>query len=243
MAENTKTPTPTPTPTQAQTPAKRESALQSRRQFIQNCRNSRIIQKANFTDAVMRIYRLRFREISRAAYLTRFYCAIDRSQNFEVEQIITQEMAAIIDEVKGNIDKKITVADQLIKKHGIKVGKAQYEDVDVTIIDPIAKRFLNALHSARDLDEKLRVLWLDCKLTDTEKRQAINDIEKEFTDAQQRCQALMVGVRNRFNEQRRARDEAGSNAADELAVSETEIIKAVESAADAPAETDSEIEA
>ncbi len=250
-----------------QTPSRRESSFQSRRQFIQNCRNSKIIEKATFTDAVMRVYRLRFREISRSAYLTRFYCSIGRGQSFDVEQKVTKEMIAIINGVKENIDKKIVVADQLIKKSGITIGEAQYESVNVTIIDPIAKLFLNALNSARDLEEKLRVLWLACKLTDIEKRQALTEIEKEFNDAHQRCQALMIGVRSRFNEQRRAREEADRTTdgeeqnSEELAISETEIIEAVEGevenspievtsksksskkiAAETPAEINSEIE-
>jgi hypothetical protein len=222
MAENT------------QTQSRRENSIQTRRQFIQNCRNSKIIEEANFTDAVMRIYRLRFREISRSAYLTRFYCSLDRGQGFEVEQRITKEMIAIINQVKENIDKKVVIADQVIKKSGIKIGEAKYESVNVTIIDPIAKLFLNTLNAARDLEEKVRVLWLDCKLSDTEKRQALSEIEKEFNDAHQRCQALMIGVRNRFNEQRRAREEAERSAScaeqssEELAVSETDIIQAVE---------------
>ncbi|MCD2453464.1 hypothetical protein GO003_024085 [Methylicorpusculum oleiharenae] len=222
MAENT------------QTPPKRESSFQYRRQFIENCRNSKIIEKATFTDAVMRVYRLRFREISRSAYLTRFYCSIGRGQSFDVEQKVTREMIAIINGVKENIDKKIVVADQIINNSSIRIGQAQYESVNVTIIDPIAMLFLNALNSARDLEEKLRVLWLACKLTDIEKRQALTEIEKEFNDAHQRCQALMIGVRNRFNEQRRAREEEARTAGgqdqhfEELAVSETEIISAVE---------------
>lgn len=228
MAENT------------QPASRRESYHQYRRQFIQNCRNSKIIEKSSFTDSVMRIYRLRFREISRSAYLTRFYCSISRGQSFDVEQRVTKEMIDIINRVKEDIEKKIVIADQLVKKSGITIGEAKYESVNVTIIDPIAKLFLNALNAARNLEEKIRVLWLACKLSDVEKRQALSEIEKEFTDAHQRCEALMIGVRNRFNEQRRMREEADRSGAgdlqnaEELAISETELIEAIEGEVDDP---------
>ncbi|WP_152565051.1 hypothetical protein [Methylobacter sp. BBA5.1] len=206
----------------------RETAL--RRNFIQNCRNSRIHEKSNFSETVLRIYRRRFREVSRAAYLTRFYCS--NGQGFDVEQQITKEMIAMIKDVNESIVKKIVVADQLIKKANIKVGEAQYESVNVTIIDPIAKLFLNTLNAARDLEEKLRALWLACQLDDTQKRQALAEIEKEFTDVHQRCRALMEGVKNRFYEQRRAReiarDALSGSTSEEIAVSETEIIEAIE---------------
>ena len=136
---------------------KKGYSAQTRREFIQNCRNSKIELEANFPDSVMRIYRLRFQEVTRSAYLTRFYCNIDRTQGFDVEQKVTKEMKAIIDNVNDNIQKKLTVANQLIKKSNIKIGVAQYEKVNVIIIDPIAKVFLKALNGARDLEEKLRV--------------------------------------------------------------------------------------
>lgn len=206
----------------------RETAI--RRNFIQNCRNSRIHEKSNFSETVLRIYRRRFREVSRAAYLTRFYCS--NGQGFDVEQQITKEMIAMIKDVNESIAKKIVVADQLIKKANINVGEAQYESVNVTIIDPIAKLFLDTLNAARDLEEKLRALWLACQLDDTQKRQALAEIEKEFTDVHQRCRALMEGVKNRFYEHRRAREivrEAlGGSASEETAVSENEIIEAIE---------------
>jgi len=206
----------------------RETAL--RRNFIQNCRNSRIHEKSKFSETVLRIYRRRFREVSRAAYLTRFYCS--NGQGFDVEQQITKEMIAMIKDVNDSIAKKIVVADQLIKKANIKVGEAQYESVNVTIIDPIAKLFLNSLNSARDLEGKLRALWLACQLDDTQKRQALAEIEKEFTDVHMRCRALMEGVKNRFYDQRRAReiarDALSGSVSEEIAASETEIIEAIE---------------
>jgi len=206
----------------------RETAI--RRNFIQNCRNSRILEKSNFSETVLRIYRRRFREVSRAAYLTRFYCS--NGQGFDVEQQVTKEMIAMIKDVNDSIAKKIAVADQLIKKANIKVGEAQYESVNVTIIDPIATLFLNSLNSARDLEGKLRALWLACQLDDTQKRQALAEIEKEFTDVHMRCRALMEGVKNRFYEQRRAReiarDALSGSVSEEIAASETEIIEAIE---------------
>lgn len=215
-----------------QNPPKRESTFQDRRQFINNCRNSKIIEPATLTEVVMRIYRLRFREISRSAYLARFYCSVGRGLGFDVEQKVTKEMITIIGDVKTSIDKKIAIADQLIKNSGITIGEAKYESVNVTIIDPIAKIFLNTLKSASELEEKLRVLWLDCKLEDTEKRQALSEIEKEFNEAHQRCLALMIGVRNRFNDLRLAREGADKSTADELVASEIEIISEVEEVAD-----------
>lgn len=206
----------------------RETAI--RRNFIQNCRNSRILENSNFSETVLRIYRRRFREVSRAAYLTRFYCS--NGQGFDVEQQITKEMIAMIKGVNDSIAKKIVVADQLIKKANINVGEAQYESVNVTIIDPIAKLFLNSLNSARDLEGKLRALWLACQLDDTQKRQALAEIEKEFTDVHMRCRALMDGVKNRFYEQRRAReiarDALSGSVSEEIAASENEIIEAIE---------------
>jgi hypothetical protein len=141
-------------------------------------------------------------------------------------------MIAMIKDVNDSIAKKIVVADQLIKKANIKIGDAQYESVNVTIIDPIAKLFLNSLNSARDLEGKLRALWLACQLDDTQKRQALAEIEKEFTDVHMRCRALMEGVKNRFYEQRRAReiarDALSGSVSEEIAASETEIIEAIE---------------
>ena len=226
----------------SQNPSKKKGySAQSRREFIQNCRNSKIELEANFPESVMRIYRLRFQEVTRSAYLTRFYCNIDRTQGFDVEQKVTKEMKAIIDNVNENIQKKLTVANQLIKKSNIKIGLAQYEKVNEIIIDPIAKVFLKALNNARDLEEMLRVLWLDCQLDDTQKRQALSEVEKEFSDAQQRCLALMIGVRNRFNEQRLLRESGASGAVNEesqkeLSLQESEVIDAIE------AETDSSLD-
>ncbi len=214
-----------------QTQSRREASLQHRREFIRNCRNSRIIETLSFSETVMRIYKTRFRDISRSAYLTRFYCNNGQG-GFDAEQKIIKEMSEMIKKINENIAKKNIIADQLIKKDNIKIGQAQYESVNCTIIDPIAKLFLNALNLACDLEDKLRALWLACELDDSQKRQALIEIEKEFSDVHLRCRVLMDGVKRRFYEQRKARDIAreasGETPAEEIAVSESEIIEEIE---------------
>lgn len=179
---------------------------QVRKHFISECRDSRIVVKANFSPNMLRIYRRHFDGVSRAAYLIRFYCRVGPGSN--VERELTKEIIGLIDEVNANVQKKIAVADQILKKENVKVSKSQFTTVDATIIDPIANLFLKTLSIAQELDEKLSALWLACLLDDEQKLKALSEIDSDLKSIQAKSRALFVGIRTRVQERNQSRQQA-----------------------------------
>lgn len=179
---------------------------QVRKHFISECRDSRIVVKASFSPNILRIYRRHFDGVSRAAYLIRFYCRVGPGSN--VERELTKEIIGLIDEVNANVQKKIAVADQILKKENVKVSKSQFTTVDATIIDPIANLFLKTLSIAQELDEKLSALWLACLLDDEQKLKAMSEIDSDLKSIQAKSRALFVGIRTRVQERNQSRQQA-----------------------------------
>ena len=189
---------------------------QVRKHFISECRDSRIIVAANFSPNILRIYRRHFDGVSRAAYLLRFYCRVGPGSH--VERELTKEIIGLVDEVTANVQKKIAVADQMLKNENVKLGKSQLTPVNAAIIDPIAHLFLKTLNIAQELDEKLSALWLACLLDDEQKLKAMSEVDNDLKSIQAKSRALFVGVRTRVQERNQARQIAGENAADQESV-------------------------
>ncbi len=188
-----------------------------RKHFISECRDSRIVVQAKFSPNMLRIYRRHFDGVSRAAYLLRFYCRIGPGEN--VARELTSEIASLIEQVNANVQKKIEVADKMLKKEGIRTTSPQFETINATIIDPIANQFLKTLIVAQSLDEKLSALWLACAINDEQKSNAFSEIDKDLRSIQMKTRALFVGVRTRVQEQNLARQQSrleAKNGQDEL---------------------------
>ena len=177
-----------------------------RKHFISECRDSRIVVQAKFSPNMLRIYRRHFDGVSRAAYLLRFYCRIGPGEN--VARELTSEIASLIEQVNANVQKKIEVADKMLKKEGIRTTSPQFETINATIIDPIANQFLKTLIVAQSLDEKLSALWLACAINDEQKSNAFSEIDKDLRSIQMKTRALFVGVRTRVQEQNLARQQS-----------------------------------
>jgi hypothetical protein len=183
--------------------------IQVRKNFINECRDSRIEVKARFSPNMLRIYRRHFQGVSQAAYLLRFYCRVGPGSN--VERELTKEIIGLINEVKANVEKKIAVADQILKKENVKVSQSQFTEVTAMIIDPIANLFLKTLTIAQELDEKLSALWLACLLDDEQKRKAMSEIDSDLKSIQAKTRALFVGVRIRVKEMNEGRQSSGES--------------------------------
>ena len=181
--------------------------IQVRKNFINECRDSRIEVKARFSPNMLRIYRRHFQGVSQAAYLLRFYCRVGPGSN--VERELTKEIIGLINEVKANVEKKIAVADQILKKENVKVSQSQFTEVTAMIIDPIANLFLKTLTIAQELDEKLSALWLACLLE--QKRKAMSEIDSDLKSIQAKTRALFVGVRIRVKEMNEGRQSSGES--------------------------------
>jgi hypothetical protein len=180
-----------------------------RRHFISECRDSRIVVQAQFSPNILRIYRRHFDGVSRAAYLLRFYCRVGPGSH--VERDLIKEIVTVMDEINENVCKKISVAEQILKKENVKVSKPQFETVNATIIDPIANRFLQTLNAAQELDEKLSALWLACVIDDEQRRKAMSEIDNDLRSIQEKARALFVGIRGRVRIQNEARQQAREN--------------------------------
>lgn len=178
---------------------------QVRRHFISECRDSRIVVQAKFSPNMLRIYRRHFDGMSRSAYLLRFYCRIGPGNTVESE--LAKEIMSLIDEVNATVQKKITVADQILKNENVTVSKAGFETINATIIDPLANQFLRTLMLAQELDEKLSALWLSCLINDEQKRQALSEIDSDLRSIQGKVRGLSLGLRNRVREQNQRKPE------------------------------------
>jgi RNAse (barnase) inhibitor barstar len=146
------------------------------------------------------IYRRHFDGLSRSVYLLRYYSRIARGN--AVESSLTKEIIALMDEVNENLKKKITVAEQILAKSNVKVTKTEFDKVNVTIIDPLANRFLQSINIAQELDQKLSALWLACVLDDEQRTKATQEIENELRGIQGKCRAISIGLRDRVRAQR-----------------------------------------
>lgn len=171
-----------------------------RKHFISECRDSRIVVETYLSPAMRRIYRRHFDGLSRSVYLLRYYSRIARGN--AVESTLTREIIALMDAVNENLHKKIRAAEQIIAKNKIKATKPQFERVNVTIIDPLANRFLQSINLAQDLEEKLSALWLACVLDEDQHREATQDIENELRGIQGKCRTISIGLRDRVRAQR-----------------------------------------
>jgi hypothetical protein len=173
-----------------------------RRHFISECKDSRIIVETHLSPAMQRIYRRHFDGLSRSVYLIRYYSRIAGGNS--VEAPLTKEIIALMDEINENLNKKIMVADKVIQNNNIKVTKTLFEKTNVTIIDPLANRFLQSINIAQELDEKLSALWLACFLDDDQRRTATQEIENQLRGIQGKSRAISIGLRDRVRAQRTA---------------------------------------
>jgi len=177
-----------------------------RRNFISECRDSRIVVEAYFSPNIRRIYRRHFDGLSRAVYLLRFYSRTSRING--VENSLTKDISDLMDEVNESLRKKITVAEHILVNNNIKVTTPQFEKLNVTIIDPLANRFLQTIKIAQDLDEKLSSLWLACVLDDEQRIKAMVEIESELRSIQGKSRTISLGLRDRVRSQRSTNEEA-----------------------------------
>lgn len=177
-----------------------------RRNFISECRDSRIVVEAHLSPNIRRIYRRHFDGLSRAVYLLRFYSRTSRING--VENSLTKDISDLMDEVNESLRKKITVAEHILVNNNIKVTTPQFEKLNVTIIDPLANRFLQTIKMAQDLDEKLSSLWLACVLDDEQRIKAMVEIESELRSIQGKSRTISLGLRDRVRSQRSTNEEA-----------------------------------
>jgi len=177
-----------------------------RRNFISECRDSRIVVEAYFSPNIRRIYRRHFDGLSRAVYLLRFYSRTSRING--VENSLTKDISDLMDEVNESLRKKITVAEHILVNNNIKVTTSQFEKLNVTIIDPLANRFLQTIKMAQDLDEKLSSLWLACVLDDEQRMKAMAEIENELRGIQGKSRTISLGLRDRVRLQRSTNEQA-----------------------------------
>jgi len=180
-----------------------------RRNFISECRDSRIVVEAHLSPNIRRIYRRHFDGLSRAVYLLRFYSRTSRING--VENSLTKDISDLMDEVNESLRKKITVAEHILVNNNIKVTTPQFEKLNVTIIDPLANRFLQTIKMAQDLDEKLSSLWLACVLDDEQRIKAMVEIESELRSIQGKSRTISLGLRDRVRSQRSTNEAAAAD--------------------------------
>jgi hypothetical protein len=202
------------------TPSRSTRDNPARRHFISECRDSRIVMQAQFSPNILRIYRRHFDGVSRAAYLLRFYCRVGPGSH--VERDLIKEIVTVMDEINENVRKKISVAEQILKKENVKVSKPQFETVNATIIDPLANRFLQTLSAAQELDEKLSALWLACVIDDDQRRKAMSEIDNDLRSIQEKARALFVGIRGRVRIQNEARQQVKEDEVTDAAIGKDE---------------------
>lgn len=170
-----------------------------RRNFISECRDNRIIVQAKLSPRMRRIYRRHFDGFSRSAYLIRYYSRIVRENGVEAQ--LVNEIITMINGVKENLEKKISVADQLLGNNKVTIKEPQFEEANVTIIDPLANQFLKTFMIAQDLENKLGALWLACVLDEDNHKAALNDIDTELRGLVGKSRTLSLGLRDRVRVQ------------------------------------------
>ena len=188
-----------------------------RNEFIETFKDNRIVEQTRLSRNIYRIYRRTFDTVSRSVVLLRFYSRIS-GLPLKAEAELTRQIMAYIEEVRDNIDKKVSVSEQMLTKHGVKTSEAALEPVEVTIIDPLANYYLKLLGRAHQLDTAITSLWLATILDDNQRRQSLNEIENELGAVKTKVRALSYGVRERFLERKQVR--AGKSDAVDVAASE-----------------------
>lgn len=171
----------------------------TREHFISECRDNRIVIEAGLSRRIYQIYRRHFDGFSRSVYLVRYYSQYLRDPG--VEEAIVKEIASLIDDVIDKLNKKISISDQIIEKENIQTKPSQHEKTSVTIIDPLANRFLQAFKLAQNLDDKVSALWLATYLDDSQRIMALKDIESDLRGIQSKSRAISLGVRDRVQGQ------------------------------------------
>lgn len=174
----------------------------TREHFISECRDNRIVIDAGLSRRIYQIYRRHFDGFSRSVYLVRYYSQYLRDAG--VEEAIVKEIASLIDDVIEKLNKKIAISDQIIEKENIKTKPPQHEKTSVTIVDPLANRFLKAFILAQILDDKVSALWLATYLDDSQRNLALSDIESDLRTIQSKSRIISLGVRDRVKGQGQA---------------------------------------
>ncbi len=172
----------------------------ARREFIRECRDVRITQTIRLSHNTRWILKRHLDGLSRASYLIRFYCRVGAGS--EAEDQIIGTIEATIKAAEEEIEKRISIADQMLARQAIKYNLGQFTEVTVYIIDPLAFRFLRVLEKANELDQKLNALWLATVLDNAQKKQACEDIEGNLKHVHRQARSLFDGLRTRFYEQR-----------------------------------------
>lgn len=179
----------------ASTDATKEKRAYVRTSFINEFRDNSIVIKTHLTPLARRYFRNYFDGYSRSVALMRYYARISRISN--IENKLSEQLGDAIDYANSELDQKIEIADGLISDRGIRVRKPELQEYEVTIIDPLANRYLQLIEKSQIVEQKLTALWLACLLSDTQRRQAMNELEKIVKGIQQSSRKISMGLRDR----------------------------------------------
>jgi hypothetical protein len=170
-----------------------------RRNFISECRDNRIVVQTELSPAIRQLYRRHFDGFSRSVYLLRFYARTSRLT--DIETVLTQDIINQMDQATDNLHKKLQVAEQLLANNRITPSHAQFEKLHVSIIDPLANRYLQVIILAQALHSKLSALWLACILNDQQQRSAVKEIRNELRAIHTHSRAISLGLMHRIKSQ------------------------------------------
>ncbi|TAL48407.1 MAG: hypothetical protein EPN89_07075 [Methylovulum sp.] len=184
-----------PIENKATTDAAKEKRAYVRTSFINEFRDNSIVIKTSLTPLARRYYRNYFDGYSRSVALMRYYARISRISN--IEDKLSEQLGDAIEHANSELDQKIDIADGLIGDRGIRVRKPELQEYEVTIIDPLANRYLQLIEKSQMVEQKLTALWLACLLSDTQRRQAMNELEKIVKGIQQSSRKISMGLRDR----------------------------------------------
>lgn len=204
--------------------------LRNREHFISTCKESRIVVEVHLSPRISMMYRKHFDNFSRALFLLRRYSRQVRESG--VEERLTKEIMSLIEDFNEVINKKIRVADTIIKKEKITTKKCNYDVRNATIIDPIANQLLKTFALAQEFEDKIGSLWLGCFMDDSQRTKALSDLDSEFKDIKEKAITISKGVKDRYYAQNSFQDNT-SNAeviedvlsTEDLATNEEDILE------------------
>lgn len=148
-------------------------------------------------------YRAHFDGLSSAVFFMRgnLRSLRDNALNQQSLQAITDSLAA----AERDIKEKLGIAQALIKKHNIQARQSPNGDKrNVTVIDPLANRFLQLIIKADQAAAAYNTLWFSLVFTDEQRNQANNELLRAISNVHTFARQLNNGLRKLLQSQSNA---------------------------------------
>lgn len=144
-------------------------------------------------------FRKHFDGMSRSLFYIRYYSKTLKNQALEHE--LEVGVMNLLQEALAKINTKNTLVEQAISQHQIKIKNGmQGNQIQVSIIDPLANHYLELMVTADEVVRKYTALWLALVVNDQQKRQSVNEVIAIVKQLHTQCTRISLGLRERCSQ-------------------------------------------